>query len=437
MRFIKFWCVSLITFLGVAEASPSTQCLLNTYDNQKVYKNVAWLTTHNAFVNFKDGWTYAQQNMDIDGQFEYGVRSFMIDIHKYTPPSGAPYLALCHNACDKVSYPTGITSLSPPTSVSIFFVKIESLLANNPQDIITLHFESYTGANGWQELQPLLQQSGLDNYIGTLNPNGPNLTLGHMRQSGKRLVIFSDNRQDDHVALPYRIFHTTNYRETQYSLLDYNQCERRSDNRDMTNTTSLLVMNHFHTASYKGVTKDYNMVNDYNDIIRRVRLCHAQEGIYPNFIAVDFVEKGDWGGAKEAVMAINTASVPGVAPAAVQYDKDMTYKYTASASMTLGVLMCSFPKKFRSPIVAGASLATGVTYWTSFSFGNYIPKELEFSLFLTSQILTNGLLWHLRLCGNIRPLTQQETIEQFIAMNPVIQEAIDANGGNVFHPNAF
>ena len=159
--------------------------------------------------------------------------------------------------------------------------------------------------------------------------------------------------------------------------------------------------------------------------------------IYPNFIAVDFVEKGNLGGAKEVVMAINTASVPGAAHVAVQHDKDMTYKYAASVSMTLGIVMCSLPPKFRSPIVAGASLATGVTYWTLFSFGNYIPKELEFSLFLTSQILINSLLWHFHLCGNIRPLTQQETIEHYIAMNPVIQQAIDINEGNLFHPNAF
>jgi hypothetical protein len=306
-------------FQSIAQGLPAVRNLLSTYQDSKSYKDLSWLTAHNAFSNHEDGWIYAQQAMSISHQFEYGVRSFMVDLHWYDPdgkPSATSYLALCHDRCTK-SLVSGFTSLTPPTKVFDFFVQVATLLRNNPQDIITLHFESYSQSlgrplthSGWRALQRLFKASGLIAYLSTISPNDSKLTLGYMRANNKRLVVFSDRRADTiDPSSPQNstgIFHTTEYMETEYNLRAFSQCEIRKDNRALI-PTNLFVMNHFHRASYVGSSKDYNQMNDYSRIAARVNLCRSQNGIFPNFIPVDFVEEGRFGGAREAIVAINQA----------------------------------------------------------------------------------------------------------------------------------
>lgn len=310
-------CAFLYPLALSAANLPSTQLLLDTYEDSKSYKDVSWLTTHNAFANYEDGWAYAQQNRNISAQFAHGVRSFMVDLHWYNPkgsPSTASYLALCHLSCQVT--PAGYLSLDPPIKAVDFFTKIATLLHNNPQDIITLHFESYSthgrlNSSGWSELEALFTKSGLNHYLNKDNPNSTGLILGKMRSNNTRLVVFSDNFSDTidpkNPGNSTGIFHTTEYRETKYSLSGFKQCERRDDNRALGVTKNLLVMNHFHSFSQESSKKPYGRINSYAKIATRINQCRGQEGIFPNFIAVDFVEEGHLGGAKEAVIAINQA----------------------------------------------------------------------------------------------------------------------------------
>ncbi|OJV46331.1 MAG: hypothetical protein BGO28_03125 [Alphaproteobacteria bacterium 43-37] len=305
--------------VAFAQKLPSVSLLLEAYQDTRSYGNVTWLTTHNAFANYEDGWRYAQQVMRISQQFEYGVRGFMVDLHWHDPdgsPSSNSYLALCHNACGMAPI-AGITSLVPLMKAIDFFKEIERLLRHNSREIITLYIESYTAPKerpaptGWRALNALLEAAGLNGHLNTINPNDPNLTLEGMRKGNKRLVLFSDKREDTvdphSPEITTGIFYVGEYRETKYSLFASPGCERRGDGRAQGLDKNLLIMNHFHTISYPAASKDYNHINGYSMIARRVNLCRTQEQLFPTAVVVDFVEEGRFGGAREAVIAINQA----------------------------------------------------------------------------------------------------------------------------------
>jgi hypothetical protein len=61
-------------------------------------------------------------------------------------------------------------------------------------------------------------------------------------------------------------------------------------------------MNHFYSFS---PLKNYEKVNSFEAIMKRAWQCFKDRKIWPNFVAVDFVEIGEAGGAKAAVIKLN------------------------------------------------------------------------------------------------------------------------------------
>ncbi len=337
MRLLYYIGLGVMLFVLPAQAretvTPSAHHLMATYTNERPYSQVAWLTSHNAYANARDGWFYTQQTGGIKEQFDYGVRSFMIDVHPYDPGTGeSPYLALCHGECPEMGRPawfapTGLVSKLPPTPFNVLLKDIYELLEEFPKDILTLDIESGTPDNTTQaalQLGPYFTKAELDPYLlhlapGDLNPNDSTLILGKMREWNRRLVVFSD-KQHDHV------FSTTLYRETQYSLGDYSGCEMREDERDTNRSTQLFVFNHFYTFSYESLPQGFDETNSFWDIQERLEQCQQQEGIYPTFVAVDFVEKGDYGGAREAVLWLNGGAGDDGGPEAASIKNKLTLR---------------------------------------------------------------------------------------------------------------
>ena len=165
-----------------------------------------------------------------------------------------------------------------------------------------------------------------------------------MRQNNKRLVIFSDNGADTApriFPLASGIFSASEYRETQYDLGEFPNCEMRVGRHPSAQaggTSRLFLINHFYKGSFATGEMTYHQINNPfanslkgkyakqgpRDIATRSEDCLIQEGIYPTFIAVDFVEEGDFGGAREQVLRLNQkrlGAVPVspviVAPAAI------------------------------------------------------------------------------------------------------------------------
>ena len=310
----------------------TAQALRSTYTDGTFYNQATYLTTHNAYSSTQAGWTYAQQTLDFDEQFAYGVWAFMIDLHWCRDSSNNLYLAMAHmptgsdnnfdysnpanhqylESCWPSRLQRGLKEI--PSFESFLSGHVKKWLENDKEATITLHLESYTGRSGSKDLQAILQNTGLLQYVYFRSPGSAWPTLGYMRQNNQRLVIFSDNIHDTGTE----VFHASEYQETKYNLKESSDCTLRLDNRALSRTKSILVMNHFYSLAYETQDLDFHQINSPyansqhkhttqgpRDIATRSEDCFAQEGIYPTFIAVDFVEEGDFGGAREQILRLN------------------------------------------------------------------------------------------------------------------------------------
>lgn len=215
---------------------------------------------------------------------------------------------------------------------SPFLTTIKKWLHDNPQDIITIHLESYV-RNHKKIIDELevadknsekeANESSLKSYLFDLceynggksqqgkeecfwpNDNKKTIkwpTLEEMRKLNKRLVIFSDKVED----AGYGIIHVSNTMETQYDISEFPVCEKRAEGR--VQNALVFVMNHFH--KYMAIPGadfiwDYSAkANKYSALLLRSGACCLQENKCPNFIAIDDVGlygKGD----RRIVITIN------------------------------------------------------------------------------------------------------------------------------------
>jgi hypothetical protein len=330
MKNFIFFLVALIGYTSSVFAQNEQSLALaerlkNSYPDSRRYDEVCFLTAHNAYASFAEGWKgYVQQSKSFEEQFAYGVRSFMIDLYWYKSNEAAdPYIALCHqsgapkkdqerlSANSNCALTTRLRWQEPQQALE-FFQKVAGWLGVDEQAIITVHLESYLGKDSAPDLWNILREAGVDQYVYLPpHPVGPSKwpTLGQLRKSNKRLIIFSDNK-DDNVIWVWA------YRETQFDLKEFPGAEMRANGRGLPKGTiikgklasdiyplsQLLVMNHFYSISFPA---HYPVVNSGEEIFKRVNLCYAQENRLPNFIAVDFVEEGLDGGALAVVLMLN------------------------------------------------------------------------------------------------------------------------------------
>jgi hypothetical protein len=278
---------------------PEVGNFLQLYEDDLAYSEVAWLTAHNAFTA---GWKYAQQTLNFEQLYAYGVRSFMLDAHYgYGWQDGQ--VMLCHGDCGVLTLGQ---KMGAPVTLQSWFEQLYSILEQHPREIITLQLESYVRTT---DIIALLNATSLQPYLlTTKDPNDVTLTLGEMRISKQRLVIFSDyapERGEPSFKPLIGIYSTQSYKETKYSLRDFPGCEMRSDFRAAIDAPGirLFTFNHFYTLSYGGVSLGYNTINSFQAIAKRVNFCE-EAGLFPNFVTVDFIGEGDYGGARAIVESL-------------------------------------------------------------------------------------------------------------------------------------
>ena len=129
------------------------------YSDELVYSDCCWLTSHNAYTY--DWKVYSQQHLNIGESFNYGVRSFMLDLHDYQNT-----VALCHDSCTTTYY---LQKPGAPLEAEVLFKEIYNLLEVNKLDIITLYLESYVPR---LSIDKVIKASGLDLFLlKSKNPN--------------------------------------------------------------------------------------------------------------------------------------------------------------------------------------------------------------------------------------------------------------------------
>lgn len=299
--------ISLIFFM-IACGTPSVSNL--KLDNtpppsfsDRTLDRVTFLTAHNAFANNGDDARFIAPNQEwgITKQMEMGVRGFMLDIW-----SKKGEAVLCHSTC-------GFAGIFPWILLTDELKRFEDFMKKNPEAIITLHLEWTPNArvNEFEaalDKFPDLKNMIFDPYKWEVRQNGwPKIS--EMIAQNKRLLILSQTDATRYLGVGYdRDFTVENY----WSLGPWGkdrQCKSRwddipldTDNTQANKFRRLFVMNHFRDLpSILTAALD----NRHGSLWGRVsNECLAAARRVPNFVALDFVNKGT---GPETLIALNKA----------------------------------------------------------------------------------------------------------------------------------
>lgn len=319
---------SLAFMTPVVNEAPTVADLTRRYDQ------CCYLCTHNAYANTSDGWLYAQQSYSLTDQLNDGVRALMLDVgiakcvwqYSDDPPGAGRYcgptaaapadIYLIHENLALSSaalFPRGFTALR---TFSDALREVGQWLKANPTQIVTMFLESQV--NDATLMQQAIQTGGVQDLIFWADRTNPGPgggwtvatqgwpTLEWMVNAGKRLVLLSQHRSGlDGVPDLYQYAVENDYGDKGLAP----GCRPRSDSRPLNDTSrALFAMNYFvdwavaHAVWYPGA---YGTQNDYFNIIAKVNECAAVATRLPNFLSVDFFQRGDNGGPKAAVAAVD------------------------------------------------------------------------------------------------------------------------------------
>jgi len=264
---ICFW-----TFLFIVCNNVYSQCNGAIDLCNRRYNEVAYLTTHNAYNSNENSFSLPNQTWGLSRQLQDGVRALMIDVYNV---AGVP--TVYH----------GYSMLGSAPLMSNL-LEIKSFLDNNPNDIITIIFECYTSANA---IENDMVQSGLLSYVFEKEASEPWPTLQNMIDNGKRLLVFSD-KNDANTSQKWYHYVWHHATETHFSVSDTASFNCNFNRGNPLN--DLYIFNHFITNNYGvGVPSQAEIANSNPFFINRIVNCWQTHNKFPNFITVDFYEKGN------------------------------------------------------------------------------------------------------------------------------------------------
>jgi hypothetical protein len=267
-------------------------------DASRRYNETTFLTAHNAFSNYEDGWkNYNQQQLNLIHQLEYGVRALMLDVYDYKNE-----IVFCHRSCSgggeaQRSLGEAITG-GNYKKLTDTLAAIKTWLDQNPQEVVTLFFENYVDNDklaGVINGVPGVANMILTKQIWDAKQNNQQWpTLQWMRDNNKRIVMFNENKSGTAIKDTHPFFPTWDYiTESAYSTIDPEKvCVQRSESAaSPTQQRGLLLINFFEQISLSSSN------NTYNNLKKVLNLCNQRglggSGKRPNFIAIDFVNRGD------------------------------------------------------------------------------------------------------------------------------------------------
>ncbi len=260
---------------------PAPTCNGNEAFCTKLYSEMAFLTTHNAY-NYLDTdsiYPLPNQYWNIREQLNNGVRALMLDIY---------YPDEWFEAADTSVWLYHSTSLVGKRPLAYEFEEIKAFMDANSFEIITLIIENYVSV---EHLEGALNASGLSEYLFEYNPAEGWPELGTMSDRNERLVILSE--ADLQTDKPWFLYVWDHVVETPFSIHSRSEFDC-SYNRGQPENP-LFLMNHFITSEALGLGQvdSAAVINEEAYLLNRINQCESELGRTPNFIAVDFVSIGN------------------------------------------------------------------------------------------------------------------------------------------------
>ncbi len=262
--------VALGSLLGACGGVGSGEAACNGHVElcERPFDEVAYPTTHNAMSSEAAGWLPPNQHFGMTRQLTDGVRALMLDTYKEDE------LLLCHVLCELGSQP-----------LTEGLVEIRDFLDANPNEIVSIIFESYIDH---PDTASAFDESDLLRLVYAQEIGEPWPTLQALIDADTRLIVFQDKPEDP--AYPW-LMNIWDYAwETHFSWAtpeDFN-CDSNRGNPD----NPLFILNHFLTG-VGGDPELAEMVNYDPLFIDRALQCQTESGALPNFVTVDFYDIGD------------------------------------------------------------------------------------------------------------------------------------------------
>lgn len=249
--------------------------LVQTVVSEPRYDQITWLCTHNAMNSSDDGWRFPNQKHTIAMQLDRGVRALMLDVWKQDDQ-----IVLRHGP--EMARFLGYKNLS------IELKTVHTFLNHHPESIITLILESKVPA---AEVTREFTRAGLDSYCHYQDPALPWPTLGAMRTSGKRLVVFSDRVTKADTVPNWYMPVWDHAWETNWeakNTADLLAAKARRGKR----SNQLFILNHFITTGLPKI-EHAKTANAAPFLQKRVDLAQKTFLRKPNFLVLDFYHLGD------------------------------------------------------------------------------------------------------------------------------------------------
>ncbi len=251
---------------------------------------VTWLGT---FLSNKK----ANQDINLDQQFEMGVRYFNVKLKWHYEIKTKCY------GRKMVEY----TSLDEygNQGALYFFDKIKDWLNDNTRTILTIYVqnnfdvdENVEGTAFITELEDMLIKSDLLGLCYTFKAITPP-TIDQMIRTNKRLIILTEKQLEP--------MEGKTWINTHQQFSEYNNISQGDDSYRKINTTSFMKCMNHRSNDENTTLEDYDHINSFMAIQNHVKTFTKNAGKYPNYVIVNFVGKGD---CKKVIQALNLEDRP-------------------------------------------------------------------------------------------------------------------------------